>query len=228
MDITVDHPAEHVACKAAEALEKEKEKVSGEEAQSAAITQDDTSNNLILDEATRAPRADTVHQDTKSAAAHTKGSFVAAAAKRLFTTETAGSEAENQTRTDLPANDISTLTRLQSSHTSVKPAALHNTEPPGKKVGPKLQRSQAESKIAGDSTKWQMVTDWNSKGRQQKRAQDKSKPPPATEAATANHSVPRASNVRSNDIQRLEEKNSTLEQQNNELAAMMGATNHLL
>ena len=231
MDITVD-TAEFEAYAMAAENEKWKHTVSGKEDQCEATTPEDTSYDVVMEEAVTVTRVEMAHQDVESAEAPTGGTFAATAAKRLFATDTAESQAGNQASAKPPANDISTLTRLQSSNTrSVHPVeVLQNAEPPGKKVGQKLRRSsQAVSAPARDSTDWQTVKDRNSKSRQQQRAKETLKPPPATVAPTVEQPVPRVIDERSSaDIQRLEEKNSTLEQRNDELAAMMAATNLLL
>jgi hypothetical protein len=92
--------------------------------------QDDTSSDIVIDEATIIHRAELVYQEVKVSTAHRGVSFAATAAKRLFTTEIAGSEAGTQANIDVPElqvqNDISKLTVLQRSRTSAKPAVLSN------------------------------------------------------------------------------------------------------
>ena len=77
-----------------------------------------------MDEATMVHRTKLARQDDEEATANRGVSFAATAAKRLFTTEIAGSEAGTQASIDAPElqvqNDISKLTVLQSSRTSAK------------------------------------------------------------------------------------------------------------
>jgi hypothetical protein len=89
--------------------------------------------------------------------------------------------------------------------------------------------SAAVSAPASDSTDWQTVKARNPNPRQQQRAKLTAKPPPTTAAPITEQPAPRVtSERRTDDIQRLEEKNVTLEKRNDELAAMMAATNLLL
>jgi hypothetical protein len=236
MDITVDTAEFEAYAAAAEKAEKWKDAANGEEVQCEATTEVDTSNDVVMDEAVTSNRAaEAMQQDKESAAVPSGDTFAATAAKRLFTTETAGSQEGNQASAEIPTNDITKLTRLQSSHTrSAQPAvaAPHNAEPPGKRVGAKMRSSTADGSApapAQESTDWQTVKVRNTQSRQQQRAKVTAKPPPDMVAPTAEQPVPKATEERrSEDIQRLEEKNSRLEKRNDELAEMMAATNRLL
>ena len=187
-----------------------------------------------MDEATKVHRAELVNQEAKLATAHRGMSFAATAEKCLFSTETAGSEAGTKaSMTDVPEphvqHYISKPTVLQSSCTSEKPAGLYNAEPPGKKVGPKLRRSQAVHARAADSPEWQTVAEWNSKRIQKKQAQEEARRPTAGVAVSANLAAQSVKSVeRSDELKRVEERNSVLEKQNADLAAMMADNQRLL
>jgi hypothetical protein len=107
MDITVD-TVEFEAYVQAEEKEKRKARpVSGEDLQRADTNQEDTSCDVVMHEATMDHTTELANQDDDLPIVQKEVSFAATAAKRLFTTEIAGSETGPQ------AKDIGELTTLQ-------------------------------------------------------------------------------------------------------------------
>ena len=234
MDITVD-TAEFDAYVEAEEKEKENQEMSGRKRQSTDTKQDDTSSDVVMDEATMVHRAELAHQDDEEATANRGVSFAATAAKRLFTTEIAGSQTGTQASINVPEslqahNDIRKLTVLQSGRPSAKPAVLFNAEPPGRKVGPQqLRRSQEEHARHTDRSEWQTVAERHSKGRQKTQAQEEQRRPMARVDQSTNFEATTLQNVeRSEELKRIAERNSALEKQNAELVAMMADNQRML